>query len=276
MSESTEPPNPFGGGALFDLTGRVAVVSGGSRGLGRSIVSGLAGAGANVVIASRKLDNCERAAAEVEQASGRRALAVRFHVGHWDESERLLDTVIKEFGVVDILVNNAGMSPVYDSLPAVTEELYDKTMAVNLKGPFRLGVLAAERMAANRGGSIINISSIGSMGGGGSRRADDEGGRPGGGALPYACAKAGLNVFTVGLAQTYAPAVRVNAVLAGSFWTDAAKHWAEGLVDPRSIPLGRVADPGEMVGTVLYLASDASSFTTGAMLRVDGGVAARV
>src|SRR5262249_6318980 len=140
--------NPFAGGALFDLSGRVAIVTGGSRGLGRSIVTGLAGAGASVVIASRKLENCERAASEVEQETGRRALAVRFHVGHWDESERLLDAVIKEFGVVDILVNNAGMSPVYDSLPAVTEELYDKTMAVNLKGPFRLGVLAAERMAA--------------------------------------------------------------------------------------------------------------------------------
>ena len=262
--------NRSAAGDLFDLSGRVAIVTGGSRGLGRSIAGGLARAGANVVIASRKLDNCERAASEVEKETGRRALAVSFHVGHWDESERLLEVVRKEFGFVDILVNNAGMSPIYESLPAVTEELYDKTMAVNLKGPFRLGVLAAECMAADRGGSIINISSIGSMGGGRPARS------AGGGALSYACAKAGLNVLTVGLAQTYAPSVRVNAVLAGSFWTDAAKHWPEGLVDPQSIPLNRVADPGEMVGTVLYLASQASSFTTGAMLRVDGGVSARV
>jgi NAD(P)-dependent dehydrogenase (short-subunit alcohol dehydrogenase family) len=147
---------------------------------------------------------------------------------------------------------------------------------VNLKGPFRLGILAAEWMASDRGGSIINISSIGSMGVGAPRPNPAPRAETGGGALPYACAKAGLNVLTVGLAQAYAPAVRVNAVLAGSFWTDASKHWADGLIDPHAIPLGRVAAPDEMVRTVLYLASDASSFTTGAMLRVDGGVAARV
>jgi NAD(P)-dependent dehydrogenase (short-subunit alcohol dehydrogenase family) len=261
---------------LFDLSGRVAIVTGGSRGLGRAIVGGLARAGADVVIASRKLENCERAASEVERETGRRALAVKFHVGHWEESERLLDAVMKEFGALDILVNNAGMSPMYESLPLLTEELYDKTMAVNLKGPFRLGALAAEIMFSGRGGSIINISSIGSMGGGAHRRDPARPDRSAGGALPYACAKAGLNVLTVGLAHAYAPKVRVNAVLAGSFWTDAAKHWPEGLVDPQSIPMGRVADPAEMVGTVVYLASNASSFTTGAMLRVDGGVAARL
>jgi NAD(P)-dependent dehydrogenase (short-subunit alcohol dehydrogenase family) len=229
-----------------------------------------------VVIASRKVDNCRRVASEIHAETGRRALGVGFHVGHWDESEQLLDTVRKEFSQLDILVSNAGMSPTYPSLPEVTEELYDKTMSVNLKGPFRLGVLAAEWMAADEGGSIINISSIGSQGGGGGRPAPAVTPGTGGGALPYGCAKAGLNLLTVGLAQAYAPKVRVNAVLAGSFWTDAAKHWAEGLVDPRSIPLGRVADPSEMVGTVLYLAGNASSFTTGATLRVDGGVAARV
>jgi NAD(P)-dependent dehydrogenase (short-subunit alcohol dehydrogenase family) len=278
MNEFPEKASRLIDQGLFDLSGRVAIVTGGSRGLGRSIVSGLAGAGADVVIASRKLENCERVAGEVSRETGRRTLAVRYHAGHWDDSERLLDRVIEEFGVVDVLVNNAGMSPTYQSLPAITEELYDKTLGVNLKGPFRLGVLSAERMAAARGGSIVNISSIGSMGGGGggARRDPTEPVRSGGGALPYACAKAGLNVLTVGLAQTYAPAVRVNAVLAGSFWTDASKHWADGLVDPHAIPLGRIADPREMVGTVLYLASDASSFTTGAMLRVDGGVAARV
>src|SRR5205823_14120039 len=99
----------------------------------RSIVSGLARAGADVAIASRKLENCERAASEVDQGTGRRALAMRFHVGHWDESERLLDVVTKDLGAVDILVNNAGISPVYESLPGITEELYDNTMAVNLK-----------------------------------------------------------------------------------------------------------------------------------------------
>lgn len=252
-------------GELFDLSGKVAVVTGGSRGLGRAIVDGLAGAGADVVVASRKFDNCQRVAAEVHEATGRKALPVACHVGKWGDCDRLVDETISHFGRLDIFVNNAGMSPIYPSLLELSEDLYDKTMAVNLKGPFRLCSLAAERMAAGGGGSIINISSIGSQGGG----------RGGGSstALPYACAKAGLNLLTLGLAQAYAPSVRVNAVLPGSFWTDAAKHWPEGLVKAETIPLGRVADPREIAGTVTYLASEASSYTTGALIRVDGGVA---
>jgi NAD(P)-dependent dehydrogenase (short-subunit alcohol dehydrogenase family) len=255
-------------GELFDLSGKVAVVTGGSRGLGRSLVDGLAVAGADVVIASRKLDNCRLAASEVEEATGRRALPIGFHVGRWDDCDRLMKETLEHFGRIDVLVNNAGMSPLYPSLLELSEELYDKTMAVNLKGPFRLCCLAAEQMAAGGGGSIINVSSIGSLGGGG--------GRGSGTALPYACAKAGLNLLTLGLAQAYAPTVRVNAVLPGSFWTDAAKHWPEGLVKPETIPLGRVADPRELAGTVVYLASEASSYTTGALIRVDGGVAGRM
>jgi len=252
---------------LFDLSGKVAIVTGGARGLGRALVDGLAAAGADVVIASRKLDNCRQVADAVSRATGRRALGVACHVGHWDDCDRLIETVYAEFGRLDVLVNNAGMSPLYPSLVEMSEELYDKTMAVNLKGPFRLSCVAADRMAAADGGSIINISSIGSEGGSG-------GGRGSGQALPYGCAKAGLNVLTLGLSQAYAPKVRVNAVLPGSFWTDASKHWPAGMVDPDTIPLGRIADAHEMVGTVTYLASDASSYTTGALLRVDGGKAA--
>jgi NAD(P)-dependent dehydrogenase (short-subunit alcohol dehydrogenase family) len=254
---------------LFDLSGKVAVVTGGSRGLGRTLVDGLASAGADVVVASRKLDNCQRAAEEVASSTGRRALALACHVGKWEDCDRLIDDVVNAFGRIDVLVNNAGMSPLYPSLPELSQELFDKTMAVNLRGPFRLACLAAERMAARDGGSIINISSIGSLGGGGGK------GR-GGLALPYACAKAGLNVMTLGLAQAYAPKVRVNAVLPGSFWTDVSKHWPDGLVKAEAIPLERIADPREMVGAVTYLASEASSYTTGALLRVDGGVATYV
>jgi hypothetical protein len=255
---------------LFDLSGKVAVVTGGSRGLGRALVDGLAQAGADVVVASRKLDNCRRVAEEVQRSTGRRALAAGFHVGMWEDCDRLLEDVTSHFGRIDVLVNNAGMSPLYPSLLELSEELFDKTMAVNFKGPFRLSCVTAEHMAARGGGSIVNISSIGSLG---------RGGRGGGGArgavaLPYGCAKAALNVMTLGLASAYAPTVRVNAVLAGSFWTDAATHWPEGMVEESAIPLGRVAEPHEMVGTVTYLASDASSYTTGALLRVDGGVAA--
>jgi NAD(P)-dependent dehydrogenase (short-subunit alcohol dehydrogenase family) len=254
---------------LFDLSGKVAVVTGGSRGLGRALVDGLASAGADVVVASRKLDNCQRTAEEVEKSTGRRAVALACHVGKWEDCDRLIEEVVSTFGRIDVLVNNAGMSPLYPSLPELTQELFDKTMAVNLRGPFRLACLAAERMASGDGGSIINISSIGSLGGGGGK------GR-GGMALPYACAKAGLNVMTLGLAHAYAPKVRVNAVLPGSFWTDVSKHWPEGLVNAENIPLERIADPREMVGAVTYLASDASSYTTGALLRVDGGVATYV
>ena len=121
-----------------------------------------------------------------------------------------------------------------------------------------MGVLAAERMRDAGGGSIINISSI-------------AGQRGNPIALPYSCAKAGLNVLTLGLAQAYAPTVRANAVLAGSFLTDVSRSWSDGVVDASAIPLGRVAEPEEMIGTVVYLASDVSSYTTGALLRVDGG-----
>jgi hypothetical protein len=257
-------------GHLFDLSGKVAVVTGGARGLGRALSEGLAQAGADVVVASRKLENCRLAAEEIERSTGRHALPLACHVGKWDDCQRLIDDVIAHFGKMDVFVNNAGMSPMFTSLVDLSEELYDKTLAVNLKGPFRLSCLAADRMAAGAGGSIINVSSIGSLGGGGGGA-----GRGAGIALPYACAKAGLNLLTVGLSQAYAPEVRVNAVLPGSFWTDASKHWPEGMVDADRIPLRRVADPTEMVGAVTYLASDASSYTTGALIRVDGGVAAR-
>jgi NAD(P)-dependent dehydrogenase (short-subunit alcohol dehydrogenase family) len=253
--------------SLFDLTGKVAVVTGGSRGLGRALVNGLAQAGADVVVASRKLDNCRQVAEEIERSTNRRALAVGCHVAYWDQCDRLVDTVIDHFGRIDVLVNNAGMSPLYPSLVELSEELFDKTLAVNLKGPFRLACMAAEHMAASGGGSIINVSSAGSLSAAGGR-----GKRGASVALPYGLAKAGLNMLTTSLAGAYAPVVRVNAVLPGSFWTDAATHWPVDLVDPDSILLARVGNPNELVGAVVYLASDASSYTTGALIRVDGGM----
>ena len=186
----------------FDLTDRVAVVTGGSRGLGLAMARGLAEAGAAVVIASRKFDACERAAAEIAATTGRTTLPVACHVGRWSECDELVDQVLDRFGRIDVLINNAGMSPLYSDLESVTEELYDKTLAVNLKGPFRLGARVGAHMAAHDGGSIINVGTIGSMLAGPTE-------------LPYACAKAGLNALTVGLAEAYAPKVRVNAILPG-------------------------------------------------------------
>lgn len=242
------------------IEGKVALVTGGSRGLGRAMVEGLAHAGADVVIASRKGEACQSYATEIRQATKRRAIGVAAHVGHWDELPALVDTTYDEFGHLDILVNNAGMSPLYDSVGSLSEALFDKVIDVNLKGPFRLSALVGERMAADRGGSIINISSTGSI-------------RPRPHILHYAAAKAGLNAITVGLAHAFGPSVRVNAIIAGTFMTDISKSWnAEDFARrAETFALRRGGQPAEIVGTALYLASDASSYTTGSLITVDGG-----
>jgi NAD(P)-dependent dehydrogenase (short-subunit alcohol dehydrogenase family) len=167
-------------------------------------------------------------------------------------------------GRLDVLVNNAGMSPLYSSIHEITEELFDKTIGVNLKGPFRLGALAAAYMADHDGGSVINIGTSGST-----MSSVSE--------LPYACAKAGLNLMTIGLANAYGPKVRVNAVLPGPFRTDVSKGWAppEG-EDVSYLPMHRLGRPEEVAPIVVHLASPASSFTTGAIIRVDGGVTRHV
>lgn len=245
----------------FDLTGRVAVVTGGSRGIGRAIAGGLALAGAEVVIASRKLAACEAAAEEIAASSGRRALAVACHVGRWTDCDQLVDRVYDELGRCDVLVNNAGMSPRYDDLPSVTEDLYDKVHAVNARGPFRLSALLGRRMAAADGGSIINISTAGSL-------------RPDSTDLPYAMAKAALNALTLGLAGAWAPKVRANLVLPGAFDTDIATAWPPGAKDQAAAinPMRRIGQPQDLVGLCTFLASDASSYVNGAQILVDGGL----
>ena len=244
----------------IDLSGKVAVVTGGSRGVGRAVVQGFAEAGADVVIASRKLENCQKAAAEVSEATGRRALPVGFHVAYWDQCDRLYDTVLAEFGRCDILVNNAGLSPLYDSLSDITEEYYDKIHGVNLKGPFRLALRFGAHMAEGDGGSIINVSTIGSL-------------RPGHKEIVYACAKAGLNALTIALAGAFGPKVRSNCILPGSVMTDIAEAWSpeQRAAAGKLSPLGRPGYPDDYVGPALWLASDASAFVTGVLLRVDGG-----
>ena len=247
----------------FDLTGRVALVTGGSRGLGRAMVQGLAEAGADVIIASRKVDDCERAASEIERDTGRRALGVGCHVGHWHEVDGLVERAYREFDHVDVLVNNAGMSPPYDRPSDVSEELWDKVLAVNLKGAFRLSALIGERMREAGRGSIISISSAGAA-------------YPRGDIIPYAAAKAGLNAMSEAFAHAYGPTVRSNVIMAGPFLTDISKAWDMDAFEAMTerFALKRGGQPEEIVGAVLYLASDASSFTTGAILRVDGGYTA--
>jgi NAD(P)-dependent dehydrogenase (short-subunit alcohol dehydrogenase family) len=247
--------------ARFDLTGKVAIVTGGSRGLGRAIVLGFAEAGADVVIASRKLDACQALAGEVQAKTGRRALPLACHVGRWSDIDRLVEAVYGERGRVDVLVNNAGMSPLYPDPASVSEALYDKVFDVNLKGPFRLTALVGSRMAAGTGGSIINVSSIGSL-------------KPGADIIPYSAAKAGLNAMTVAFAHAFGPKVRVNCILPGSFATDVTAAWDMDAFarSAKAMALPRIGEPDEIVGAALYFASDASSYTTGALLRVDGGV----
>jgi NAD(P)-dependent dehydrogenase (short-subunit alcohol dehydrogenase family) len=172
-----------------------------------------------------------------------------------------MDEVESRFGRLDVLVNNAGMSPLYDRLENVTEELFDKVIGVNLKGPFRLSARAAVLMAAGGGGTVVNISSIAAV-------------RPAAHQVPYALAKAGLNCLTVAMSHAYGPAVRVNAVMAGPFLTDVSRAWDMAAFEERArrdIPMGRAGQPHEVVGAVLYLVTDASSYTTGAVLKVDGG-----
>lgn len=243
-----------------ELHDKVVVVTGGSRGMGYQMVHAFAERGAHVVIASRKLEVCEEVAAEVRERYGVRALPVGFNVSSWDDCDRLIDTVYAEFGRVDVLINNAGLSPLYPSLEEVTEALFDKVVAVNLRGPYRLTAVIGARMAEGDGGAVINVGSIEAI-------------RPQPHALPYAAAKGGLHVLTEGFARAYGPTVRVNTLQAGAFLTDISTNWPEGLqeeMEPK-IALGRCARPEEVVGTALYLATSASSYVTGACIRVDGG-----
>jgi NAD(P)-dependent dehydrogenase (short-subunit alcohol dehydrogenase family) len=224
------------------------------------MVMAFARAGADVMIVSRKLEACEEAARTVERETGRSAFPYSCHVGHWSELDGLVDAAYTRFGKIDVLVNNAGMQPRYPSPVEITEELWDKVVAVNLKGPFRLTALVGTRMVEDRGGSIVNVSSTGSI-------------RPAPHIIPYSAAKAGLNAITEACAQAFAPTVRVNCLMAGPFRTAISEHWGEGSANSRrGQALGRIGDPGEIVGAALYLASDASSYTTGSILRVDGGL----
>ncbi len=261
-SSSDSPGAPAGfrdARDMFDLTGRLVVVTGGTRGLGLAMVRAFASAGAEVVVVSRKPEACDEVAAAL-RSEGLKAAGCACHVGHWDELEPLVDRVYGDFGRVDVLVNNAGISPMYGKLSEVTEDLFDKVIGVNLKGPFRLAALVGERMVAAGGGSIINISSTGAI-------------RPTHDIVPYSAAKAGVNAMTVGLAHAFGPLVRVNAVMPGPFLTTIAQAWDMDLFAERArtFPMRRAGQSEEIVGAALYLASDASTYTTGSIIVVDGG-----
>jgi NAD(P)-dependent dehydrogenase (short-subunit alcohol dehydrogenase family) len=241
---------------LFDFTGKVILVTGGSRGLGYQMVKAFAERGADMIIASRKIENCEAVAGEV-RALGRKSLAFGAHVGKWAECDALIEAAYAEFGRVDVLINNAGMSPPCPS-HEMPENLFDSVMNLNFKGPFRLASQIGHRMAQGDGGCIINISSTGAL-------------MALPGVVPYGAAKAALNAMTVSLSREYAPKVRVNTISAGPFLTDIAEAWDPKRREKQPVAIGRPGNPPEIVTAALMLASPASSFTTGALLRVDGG-----
>jgi NAD(P)-dependent dehydrogenase (short-subunit alcohol dehydrogenase family) len=241
---------------LFDFTGKVALVTGGSRGLGYQMVRAFAERGADVIIASRKLDNCETVAEEM-RALGRRALAVSAHVGKWPDCDRLIEEAYAMFGRVDILVNNAGMSPRMPS-HEVSEQLFDSVVNLNFKGPFRLASQVAKRMKDAGGGCIINVTSSGSL-------------MPLPETVPYGSSKAALNAMSRSLAWEYAPEVRINTLSPGAFRTDIVEAWPDKGRGPIPIPRGHAAEPEEIVTAALFLASPASVNVTASLVRCDGG-----
>ena len=247
----------------WELSGKVALVTGGSRGLGRAMALGFARAGADVAIASRKLAACEAVAKEVE-ALGRKALAHSIHADRTDELDALLEATWNRFGRLDVVVNNAATNPAAGPLVDSTAALFDKVYGVNVKGPLHLAARAAKRMAEAGGGVVINVITQGAF-------------KPGLGLGLYCSSKAALYALTKVMAQEWAPwNVRVNALAPGPFMTDMMKGAASipGYLEMvrRSTVMKRIAEPEELVGAALFLASDASSYMTGQALVIDGGI----
>lgn len=250
----------------IDLSGKVALVTGGSRGLGRAMCLGLAAAGADVIVVSRKLENCETVA-EAIRGKGRRALPLAAHVGRTEDLNAVIAASYEAFGHVDILINNAGMNPVAGGLSDLQPELFQKLFDVNTKGPWYLASRLAPRMAEHGGGSIINVISVGGL-------------RPSAFQGFYAATKAALDALSKVMAAEWADkGIRVNSLAPGSYHSDlfdtAAQMpgFLEGAIDASLQK--RVAETEEIIGPVLYLASDLSSFTTGHTLVSDGGFMAK-
>lgn len=250
---------------IFDLSGKVALVTGGTRGIGNAMARGLAEAGADVIVTGRKQDACDAAAKEIAERTGRKATGLACHMGDWDELGSLADRAYDAAGRVDVLVNNAGINPAFLPIAEMTSDLWDKVYDVNVKGPMRLAGLLAPRMGEAGGGSVINVITVGAYFGGA-------------GVGVYSSAKAALLNLTRVMATEWAPInVRVNALAPGPFDTDmmrGAEKAVSGFMDGSAAAtlMKRVAHPDEIIGSILYLASDASSYVTGTDLIVAGGM----
>lgn len=245
----------------FSLEGKVALITGGSRGIGQATALGFARAGADVAVASRKLPDLEKVAEEI-RGLGRRSLAVAAHMGRTEEIKNLVDTVVGEFGTIDILVNNAGANPVMDSALDIEERAWDTIMNLNLKGLFFLSQAVARVMKEHGGGTIISVASTAGL-------------RPG--ALPvYGISKAGVIMATKIMAHEWAKYnIRANVIAPGLLKTRFSEAlWNNPDILNASLsgtPMKRIGEPDEVVGTMIYLASDASSYVNGALITLDGG-----
>jgi len=247
----------------FDLSGRVAVVTGASRGIGEAIARLLAAHGARVVVSSRKQEGCEAVAASIRR-QGHAAEAVACHIGELAQIEALFAHLDAAHGGLDILVNNAATNPYFGHILDTPESAFQKTVDVNLRGYFYMSVAAGRRMRERGKGAIVNVASVNAE-----SPAEQQG--------IYSITKAAVVNMTRAFARECGPhGIRVNALLPGLTETRlaAALHEDQALHDywVERTPLGRIAQPEEMAGAVLYLVSDAASFATGASLRVDGGL----
>lgn len=250
---------------LFDLTGKVALVTGASRGIGESIARLLAAYGAEVIVSSRKIDGCEAVAASIRESGGK-ARALACHVGEMAQISATFDTIKADYGKLDILVNNAAANPYFGHILDTDLAAYDKTVDVNVRGYFFMSIEAGKMMREQGGGVILNTASVNGL-------------SPGDMQGIYSITKAAVISMTKSFAKECGRFnIRVNALLPGLTDTKFASALTtnEAILKKalQIIPLGRVADPDEMAGTVLYLVSDASSYTTGTTVVVDGGMMA--
>lgn len=248
--------------ARFDLTGKVALVAGASRGIGEAVAHGLAEHGATVIVSSRKQGDCEKVA-EAIRAKGGKAISAELHLGDLSHHDRILEMIEKEFGRLDILINNGATSPHFGPAHEADPAAFDKTIEVNTRGPYFLTTKAYKLLKADGGGSVVNVASI-------------DGLQPAEFRVIYGMSKSALISMTQGLAKEYSQhGVRVNALLPGFTDTKLASalknNPAMQTYMNMNLAIKRIAQPEEMVGAVLYMVSDEASYYTGQCMVVDGG-----
>ncbi len=246
----------------FDLSGKVAIITGSSKGIGEAMARGMAECGAKVVISSRKQEAVDEVA-EKFKSDGLEATGIACHVGEEEQLQNLVAKTVEAFGGVDILVNNAAINPLWKPIAQMDGAIFDKMVNVNVKSCFTLSNLCYPHMVERGGGSVIHISSV-------------EGLKPSFGLGVYSMTKAAVIMLTQNQAKEWGPdSIRVNAICPGLVKTKlSAGLWQnEAILEKyeQSIPLGRMAMPEEMAGLALFLASDASSYTTGGIFTADGG-----